>query len=261
LALHLEFILYSAGATSRFALNEKLRETFLLLLSETKKMSIVVSIIEDDATARGMLANWIRRAPGFRCAGTHGSGETALAELPTEKPTVVLTDINLPGMTGIECVRRLKPLLPETQFVMLTVYEDADHIFNALVAGASGYLLKRMPREELLAALKDVHAGGSPMSSNIARKVVQSFQRFGAQNPNEEDLSPREREVLGLLARGYLYKEIAETLKISVPTVNTYIRRIYEKLHVRSRSQAVAKYTHVPGSTGIGNSPVEKASR
>lgn len=214
-------------------------------------MSIIVSIVEDDAPARGMLMNWIRRAPGFRCAGAHNSGEAALAMLPAEKPTVVLMDINLPGMTGIECVRRLKPLLPETQFVMLTVYEDSDHIFNALVAGASGYLLKRMPREELLAALKDVDAGGSPMSSNIARKVVQSFQRIGSQKSNEEDLSPREREVLALLARGYLYKEIAEALQISVPTVNTYIRRIYEKLHVRSRSQAVAKYTNVPGAAGV----------
>ena len=209
--------------------------------------SIVVSIVDDDAPARGILADWIRRAQGFRCAGAHGSGEAALATLPAEKPTVVLMDINLPGMTGIECVRQLKPLLPDTQFVMLTVYEDAEHIFNALAAGASGYLLKRMPRAELLAALKDVHAGGSPMSSNIARKVVQSFQRIGSQKSNEEDLSTREREVLGLLERGYLYKEIADSLQISVLTVNSYIRRIYEKLHVRSRAQAVAKYTHFPG--------------
>jgi len=213
-------------------------------------MSITVSIIEDDAPARGILADWIRRTPGFRCTGVHGSGESALATLPAEKPTVVLMDINLPGMSGIECVRQLKPLLPATQFVMLTVYEDADHIYNALTAGASGYLLKRTPRAELLAALKDVHAGGSPMSSNIARKVVQSFQRAGAQVREGEDLSPREREVLELLARGYLYKEIAESLQISVPTVNTYIRRIYEKLHVRSRSQAVAKFTYVPSAVG-----------
>jgi DNA-binding NarL/FixJ family response regulator len=215
-------------------------------------VSIAVSIIDDDAPARGILADWIRRAPGFRCTGAHGSGEAALATLPAEKPTVVLMDINLPGMNGIECVRRLKPLLPETQFVMLTVYEDADHIFNALAAGASGYLLKRMPRADLLAAIKDVHAGGSPMTSNIARKVVQSFQQSGAQLSDTEDLSPREREVLELLARGYLYKEIADSLQISVPTVNTYIRRIYEKLHVRSRSQAVAKFTHVHGATSAG---------
>ncbi len=215
-------------------------------------VSIVVSIIEDDAPAREMLANWVRRAPGFRCVGAHASGEIALAQLPAEKPSVVLMDINLPGMSGIECVRQLKPLLPDTQFVMLTVYEDAEHIFNALVAGASGYLLKRMPRGELLAALKDVHAGGSPMTSNIARKVVQSFQRSGSQPSDAEDLSPREREVLELLARGYLYKEIADSLHISGPTVNTYIRRIYEKLHVRSRSQAVAKFTHVPSAIDAG---------
>jgi DNA-binding NarL/FixJ family response regulator len=220
-------------------------------------VSIAVSIIEDDAPARGILADWIRRTPGFRCTGVHGSGESALATLPAEKPTVALMDINLPGMTGIECVRRLKPLLPDTQFVMLTVYEDAEHIFNALAAGASGYLLKRTPRAELLSALKDVQVGGSPMSSNIARKVVQSFQRSEVHCSDAEDLSPREREVLELLARGYLYKEIAETLQISLATVNTYIRRIYEKLHVRSRSQAVAKFTHVAGVGGARpvNSP------
>jgi len=155
----------------------------------------------------------------------------------------------MPGMSGIECVRRLKPQMVDTQFVMLTVYEDPDHIFKALSSGASGYMLKRTPRAELLAAIKDVHAGGSPMSSNIARKIVQSFQRFNSTSSAEPDnLSPREREVLELLARGYLYKEIADLLHISVPTVNTHIRRIYEKLHVRSRSQAVAKFTHIPNA-------------
>jgi len=215
-------------------------------------VNIVVSIVEDDAPARSILADWIHRASGFRCAGRHSSGEAALAALPAEKPAVVLMDINLPGISGIECVRQLKPLLPDTQFVMLTVYEDADHIFNALAVGASGYLLKRVSRGELLAALRDVYAGGSPMSSNIARKVVQSFQRPALRPSEAVELSPREREVLELLARGYLYKEIAESLQISGPTVNTYIRRIYEKLHVRSRSQAVAKFTHVPGPADAG---------
>ena len=143
-------------------------------------------------------------------------------------------------------MRQLKPLLPATQFLMLTVYEDADHIFNALMVGATGYLLKQTPRHELLAALNQVHAGGSPMTSNIARKVVQSFQRHSQAADGDVELSPREAEVLELLARGYLYKEIAEALAISLPTVNTYIRRIYEKLHVRSRAQAVAKYAHIP---------------
>ena len=209
-------------------------------------VSIAVAIVEDDVPAREILAGWIRNADGFRCVGEFDDAETALAKLPHEKPSVVLFDINLPGMNGIECVRKLKPRLPDTQFVMVTVYEDANHIFNALSAGASGYLLKQMRRNELLEALKDVHAGGSPMSSQIARKVVQSFRRNESEIAGTNDLSPREREVIELLARGYLYKEIAELLKISVQTVNTYIRRIYEKLHVRSRAQAVAKYTHIP---------------
>jgi DNA-binding NarL/FixJ family response regulator len=211
-------------------------------------LSIAVAIVEDDVPAREILAGWIRHADGFRLAGEYDDAETAIAKLPLDKPSVVLFDINLPGMNGIECVRRLKPRLPDTQFVMVTVYEDANHIFNALSAGASGYLLKQMRRSELLDALKDVHAGGSPMSSQIARKVVQNFYRSETQDASGEtiELSGREREVLELLARGYLYKEIAEMLKISVQTVNTYIRRIYEKLHVRSRAQAVAKYAHLP---------------
>src|SRR5208282_5558076 len=218
-------------------------------LKSADDVSITVSIVEDDAPVRSILADWIQRASGFQCAGRYGSAEAALAKLPLEKPAVVLMDINLPGMSGIECVHQLKPQLPNTQFVMLTVYEDADHIFKALAAGASGYMMKRVSRGELLAVLQDVHTGGSPMSSNIARKVVQSFQRPVLQSSKTVELSPREREVLELLARGYLYKEIAESLQISGPTVNTYIRRIYEKLHVRSRSQAVAKFTHVPGAT------------
>jgi DNA-binding NarL/FixJ family response regulator len=210
-------------------------------------VSISVSIIEDDPQARKILCDWIRRADGFRFLSDHANAETAVAGLPGDKPGVVLTDINLPGMNGIECVRKLKPLLPETQFVMLTVYEDADHIFHALAAGATGYLLKQTPRNELLATLKQVHSGGSPMTSNIARKVVQSFQQLAPPSiADTAELSGREREVLDLLARGFLYKEIAESLSISLPTVNTYIRRIYEKLHVRSRAQAVAKYAYLP---------------
>jgi DNA-binding NarL/FixJ family response regulator len=216
--------------------------------SYNENVSISVSIVEDDAQARQILSDWIRRTDGFRFVSEHGSAESALAGLPKENPTVVLTDINLPGLNGIECVRRLKSVLPGTQFVMLTVYEDADHIFHALSAGATGYLLKHTPRNELLAALKQVHSGGSPMTSNIARKVVQSFQQQAppASSTDTYELSPRESEVLDLLARGYLYKEIADSLAISLPTVSTYIRRIYEKLHVRSRAQAVAKYANIP---------------
>lgn len=215
---------------------------------KVKVMNITVSIVDDDAPARGILADWICEADGFTFVGDHSCGENALTALPGENPSVVLMDINMPGISGIECVRQLKPQLMNTQFVMLTVYEDPDHIFKALTAGASGYLLKRTPRAELLAALKDVYVGGSPMSSNIARKIVHSFQRFNTSPSETENLSPREREVLELLARGYLYKEIAESLRISVPTVNTHIRRIYEKLHVRSRSQAIAKFTHIPNA-------------
>jgi DNA-binding NarL/FixJ family response regulator len=209
-------------------------------------MPITVTIVEDDEQARRLLAGMISRAPGFTCISQFGDAESALKTLPAEKPHVVLMDINLPCMSGVECVRQLKPLLGDTQFVMLTVYEDADHIFAALLAGATGYLLKRTPRDELLAAIEEVHGGGSPMTSNIARKVVQCFQQNNVPAQQMENLSPREQEVLDLLARGFLYKEIADTLRLSVPTVNTYIRRIYEKLHVRSRAQAVAKYLHQP---------------
>jgi len=207
-------------------------------------MSIAVDIVEDDAPAREILADWMRHASGFKCVGAHASVEQALQHLPAEKPSVVLMDINLPGLSGIEGVRRLKPMLPETQFLMLTVYEDADHVFEALLAGATGYLLKQTPRSELMASIKDVHAGGSPMTSNIARRVVQAFHRQDATTPESAMLSQREREVLELLARGYLYKEIMDSLNISRGTLNTYVRRTYEKLHVRSRAQAVAKFSH-----------------
>jgi DNA-binding NarL/FixJ family response regulator len=211
-----------------------------------KTLNIDVAIIEDDASVREIISGWLSRTKGFRCVGAYESTESALELLPAGKPAVVLSDINLPGLSGIECVRQLKPLLPETQFVMLTVYEDAEHIFNALSAGASGYLLKRTTRKGLIEALSEVHAGGSPMTSGIARKVVQSFQQPPSQDTSGAgELSQREREVLDLLARGYAFKEIADALSIGVTTVSTYIRRIYEKLHVRSRGQAVAKYTNL----------------
>jgi DNA-binding NarL/FixJ family response regulator len=207
-------------------------------------MSIAVYIVEDDASAREILADWMSHASGFKCVGAQGSVEQALEHLPAEKPSVVLMDINLPGMSGIEGVRRLKPLLPDAHFLMLTVYEDADHVFEALEAGAMGYLLKQTPRSELLASIKDVYSGGSPMTSNIARRVVQAFHRQDATVPESAKLSQREREVLELLARGYLYKEIMDSLNVSRGTLNTYVRRTYEKLQVRSRSQAVAKFSH-----------------
>jgi DNA-binding NarL/FixJ family response regulator len=209
-------------------------------------VAIKVSIVEDDPKAREIFVDWINRAEGLRCVSNHGSGEDAVASMPAHKPEIVLMDINLPGMNGPECVRQLKPLLPETQFMMLTVYEDSDHIFQALQSGATGYLLKQTPRAALISALREVKIGGSPMTANIARKVVKAFHQISAPAPSTAELSAREGEVLQLLAQGYLYKEIADTLGISLPTVNTYIRRIYEKLHVRSRAQAIAKFAYIP---------------
>lgn len=209
-------------------------------------MNVLVSIIEDDASVRRIFAEWISEAKGFECLSQFGNGEAALARLPELKPDILLVDINLPGMDGIECVRRLKPIMPETQIVMVTVYEDADHIFNALAAGATGYLVKQAGRRELISALRQVQEGGSPMTSYIARKVVQSFHRASASNTEPHGLSPRERQILELLARGQSYKEIADALGITVLTVGTHIRRIYNKLHVRSRGQAVAKYAQFP---------------
>lgn len=207
----------------------------------TANTPITVSIVEDDGRVRESLAGLITRADGFQCLSHYGTAEDALEDIPGKKPEVVLMDINLPGMSGIECVKKLKALLPEVQVVMLTVYENTEQIFQALSFGAAGYLLKQTPPDELLEAVREVHRGGSPMTSHIARKVVQSFQKSQT-NKATENLSPREQEVLDYLAKGYLYKEIADTLHISFETVHTYIRRIYEKLHVRSRTEAVAKY-------------------
>jgi DNA-binding NarL/FixJ family response regulator len=205
-------------------------------------MSISVSIVEDDSSVRTSLAKLINSSPGYRCVSHHSSAENALQEIPKVKPDVALMDINLPGLNGVECVVRLKPQLPGTQIIMLTVYQNTEHIFNALAAGATGYLLKQTPPAELLAAIREVHGGGSPMSSHIARKIVQSFQKLAPVAQETENLSPREAQVLDLLAKGYLYKEIADMTKITYATVHTHIRHIYEKLHVRSRTEAVAKH-------------------
>ena len=206
-------------------------------------MSISVSIVEDDAQVRASLVKLIDSSPGFRCVSHHSSAENALQEIPKGKSNVVLMDINLPGINGVECVRRLKPLLPATQIIMLTVYQNTEHIFNALAAGATGYMLKQTPPAELLTAIREVHAGGSPMNGHIARKIVQSFQQAApVASPEAQSLSPREAEVLDLLAKGFLYKEIAEAMKVTYATVHTHVRHVYEKLHVRSRTEAVAKH-------------------
>jgi DNA-binding NarL/FixJ family response regulator len=203
---------------------------------------ITVCIVEDDFAVRQMITEWVSGAEGFRFLKAFGNGEAAMQELPQTKSDLVLMDINLPQVSGIECVRALKPLMPGTQFLMLTIYSDTDHIFDALAAGATGYMLKKIRRDALLKSLAEASAGGSPMSSAIARKVVQSFQTQPVVMPEDCHLPPRQREVLELLARGYLYKEIADALCIKQVTVNCYIREIYEKLHVHSRTQAVVKY-------------------
>lgn len=201
-----------------------------------------VSIVEDDAKLRANIAEYLQGTRQFRCVSGHASAEEAITKLPGESPQIVLMDINLGAMSGIECVRRLKPLMPKSQFVMLTVFEDTEKIFDALAAGASGYLLKRQPPAKLLEALDDVLGGGAPMSAPIARKVVASFQNRTTSQSEKEQLSPRENAVLECLAKGYPYKQIGGELGISIDTIRTYIRRIYEKLHVQSRTEAVAKY-------------------
>jgi DNA-binding NarL/FixJ family response regulator len=204
-------------------------------------MSITISIVEDQREMRESLAEWLGSAPGLRCVGAHASAEEALQKIPAENPDVVLMDINLTGMNGIECVARLKERRPETQVLMLTTYDDGDLIFDSLRAGANGYLLKNMPREELVEAVQQVRAGGAPMSLRVARKVIAYFHRTPTAASEVEQLTVREQEILKLLAKGYMYKEIADRLAISMSTVRTHISAVYEKLHVHSRTEAAMK--------------------
>ena len=203
---------------------------------------ITVSIIDDDPDLRESIAGYINAAPGLRCVSAYGTALEALERIPRDRPDVVLMDINMEGMNGIECTLKLKLALPAVNILMLTVFEDTDQIFGALAAGANGYLLKRSPPAKLLDAIRDVHTGGSPMSAPIARKVVRSFQASPPAADQTTALSDREKQVLDCLAKGLVYKQISEELAISVDTIRTYIRRIYEKLHVHSRTEAVAKY-------------------
>jgi DNA-binding NarL/FixJ family response regulator len=205
-------------------------------------MPITVSIVEDDTPTREGLVQLINRTADFHCISDHASAEHAIAKIPACQPDVVLMDINLPGLSGVEAVRQLKSLLPKTQFIMLTVYKEADAIFNALMAGANGYLLKQTAPRELLSALREVCTGGAPVTSSIARKIIESFRQSRAPAGVAEGLTAREQEVLELLSQGYLYKEIGDKLQIGYRTVSTHLEHIYEKLHVHSRSQAVAKH-------------------
>jgi DNA-binding NarL/FixJ family response regulator len=209
-----------------------------------RSQKIRVVIVEDDLKLLSTLSKLINTDPEFEVEGGFSTTAAALEGIPRLNPDIVIMDINLPDINGVECVRRLKPICPGPQILILTVYEDTEVIFSALRAGASGYLLKQTPIEELLTALREIARGGSPMSSHVARKVVQSFKDDATVNLEVESLSPREREVLELVAEGCLFKEIADKLGVSFGTIHTYCRRIYEKLHVRSRAQAVAKWHH-----------------
>ncbi|MEP6662345.1 MAG: response regulator transcription factor [Verrucomicrobiota bacterium] len=210
------------------------------------EMSIRVAIVEDDAKVRESLEDLINRAEHFCCTGSFPNAEMALKKIPREWPDLALMDINLPKMSGIQCVAVLKTQRPELQILMLTAYEDNELIFDSLKAGANGYLVKRTSPAEILAALKDVHDGGAPMSSSIARKVVQHFRRTPEPKSDAIRLTPREKDILDQLAQGFRYKEITENLGISNGTLNSYIRNIYEKLHVHSRTEAVEKYLGNP---------------
>ena len=210
--------------------------------------AIQVALVEDDPNLRANLAAMLNSAAGFKCQATYPDAPAALRGIPGNRPDVVLMDINLPGMLGTECVRQLKELTPNLPVLMLTVYEDSEQIFKSLMSGATGYLLKRTPKDKLLEAIREVNDGGAPMSRQIARRVVQFFQKVNTLPTDIQkstvvvDLTEREKEVLDALAKGFSYKEIADQLHISFETVRTHLRTIYEKLHVHSRTEAVLKY-------------------
>jgi len=202
---------------------------------------IRVIIVEDDKEMREGLELIVQSNPALECIETCSSGEEALVSIPSNIPDIVLMDIHLPGISGIDCIKKLKPTLAFTQFLMCTVYEDNENVFDSLCAGATGYLLKNSPPSKITDSIIDLYHGGSPMSSVIARKVIQAFRPVVEQNKDMEKLTNREREMLDLLAKGYRYKEIADQLSISFETVRTHIHNIYEKLHVQSRTEALNK--------------------
>lgn len=208
---------------------------------------IHVAIVEDDARIRRVLAEVLAGAKDCRCAGVFSDGTTAIAALPSIAPDVILMDINLPDVGGVECVAQIAPKLPDTEILMLTVYQDPETIFQALAAGAHGYLVKPVMPKKLIEAIREIRSGGVPMSPGIARQVIDFFHRsppppaqYAA--PTGMGLGPREKQVLDFLVEGLSYKEIADDIGISISTVATYVRRIYEKLHVRSRREIIAFY-------------------
>jgi DNA-binding NarL/FixJ family response regulator len=208
------------------------------MTSKNKAGTLAIAVVEDDPRVRSSLVGMIRQNPGCVCVGDYASGEEAVAGLVKHPARVVIMDIHLPGIDGVECVRQLTPVLPDTQFLMLTVAKDSDNLFNALAAGAGGYLLKPVRANELLDAIRDVDQGGAPMTSSIARQVVAAFHRKPVP-PTGEALSEREQVVLKLLAEGLLYKQAAAEMGVSVNTLREYIRRIYKKLQVHSRQAAI----------------------
>jgi DNA-binding NarL/FixJ family response regulator len=207
-------------------------------------MQITVSIVEDIADTRENLVSLLNGEPGLRCLNAYASGEEALRGIPIDRPDVALIDIKLPNMNGIECVGKLTALVPESRLLMLTTYEEQDLIFSSLRAGASGYVLKQTLSGELVQAIEQVHAGGAPMSMQIARKIVHYFNQLRPPVSDLETLTRREQEILALLAKGYYYKEIGSDLGISMNTVRTHLKHIYEKLHVQSRKNAALKFLH-----------------
>jgi DNA-binding NarL/FixJ family response regulator len=205
-------------------------------------MAIKVSIVEDNDGMRESFAMLLDQTPGLRCVSAHPTGEDAVRDLPGKEPDVALVDIHLPRMSGIDCVAKIKARMPQLQVLMLTRYEQSDLIFNSIRAGASGYLLKNSTPSELIQAIEQIHAGGVPMSMQVARKVIDHFRHIRKPASDLEKLTPREQEVLTLLAKGYLQKEIADNLGISINTLRNHLRPIYEKLHVHSRTEATIKF-------------------
>jgi DNA-binding NarL/FixJ family response regulator len=207
-----------------------------------------IAIVEDNKTIRESLVEFVQTDPECRCVCVCTTGEEALKSIPAHNPEIVLMDIQLPKMSGIECTAQLKELLPSLHIIMVTVYEDTERIFKALRAGACGYLLKRCTPEELISAVREVRQGGAPMSREIARKVISSFQEPITTAAQVEDLSPREREILELLAQGFPNKEIADRLGLTDGTVRWHLRHVYSKLHVRSRTEAALKFRSAKAS-------------
>ena len=217
-------------------------QTVIDLMAVRSTQAVRIGIVEDQVGVAESLKKLINRAPGLQVIGTYPNGEAALEQIPRHKPDLVLMDIGLPGMSGIECVRALKAVLPSLPIIMLTVYDDGGHLFDSLKAGASGYLLKRTTGEKLVEAITEARLGGLPLTRQMAGKMAHYFQQLGTATSEMATLTKRERETLVLLAEGFRYKEIADRLGIALETVREYVRNTYRKLHVSSRTEAAAKY-------------------